>query len=161
MKIRIAAFAALALSVASGCGGTTTVKGSVTAGGKPVVWGKVILVDAAGEYHQGDIDLSGKYEVADVPAGPVKIGVTSPKPPDGKSRDAKTPAAGKTPPKGGLGIEDPREKFMEGKEKADPRPTPAPGAWFALPNPDKNGDPQSSGLTGTVKSGQPIDIDLK
>ena len=46
-------------------------------------------------------------------------------------------------------------------EKMAARPTPPPGAWFQLPNQEKNSDPTQSGMTGEVKSGQPLDIDVK
>lgn len=143
------------LTFAAGCGGKTTVKGTVTAGGKPVVWGSVQLVDASGAYHQGDIDLQGKYEIADVPTGPVKIGVTSPNPDNARGGRG----GGRGEPKvGKASTDDPRAKFAS---NTPPRPTPPPGAWFPLPNPEATGDPLKSGLTGEVKSGQPLDIAIK
>lgn len=148
MTHRCAWLAAILLGAATGCGGSTTVKGKVTSGGKPVVRGSVILVDDSGQYHQGPIDSDGTYEIANVPPGAVKIGVTSPKPSDGKRGG---------PGKGAPGVEDPRAKF----EKNAASPPPPPGAWFPLPNPDKSGDPLQSGLSGEVKSGRPLDIDVK
>jgi len=150
--------AAFAL-IAVGCGGgKATMKGKVTSGGKPVVWGAVILVDASGAYHQGDIELNGTYEIAGVPNGAVKIGVTSFNPSGARGG---RPGGGKEPAKAGgagaSGFDDPRA----GLEKMAARPTPPPGAWFALPNAEKNGDPTQSGMTGEVKSGQPLDIDVK
>ena len=148
--------AAAFVLIAVGCGGgKATVKGKVTSGGKPVVWGSVILVDASGAYHQGDIELNGTYEIAGVPNGTVKIGVTSPSPVD--QRGGGRPGGGKEAPKGGGGFDDPREKL----EKMAARPTPPAGAWFQLPNQEKNSDPTQSGMTGEVKSGQPLDIDIK
>jgi len=150
--VSVVAFAAV------GCGGgKTSVKGTVTANGKPVVWGTVILVDAAGAYHQGEIKLDGKYEISDLPAGEVKIGVTSPDPVDPRSGGrGNAGGRGGAPKKGGVTIDDPR-----GKPADSPRPTPPPGAWFPLPNAKMIADPMQSGMTGEVKAGQSLDIVIK
>jgi hypothetical protein len=154
----VSAFAMIAL----GCGGgKTNVKGSVTANGKAVVWGSVTLIDATGAYHQGDIDLQGNYEIQGVPTGTVKIGVSSPNPALTSGRGG---AGGRGQPKGGAGAsDDPREKFAkeQGITPAAPLPLPPPGAWSPLPNAEKNSDPNQSGITGEVKSGQPLNIDVK
>jgi len=147
------------------------VSGKVTYDGKPVVWGSVTLVDAAGEFHQGTIGLDGTYKIDNVPVGPVKIGVVSPKPPDetpgkgGKRAPvggAATPPGkgGKGGPPAGGGVEDPREKFLR-EQNITPNegpPPPPPGAWFPIP--EKFRDPTTSGLTGTVTAGKPLDINL-
>ena len=170
MSTRALVVSAVALFAAGCGGGKATVKGSVSAGGKPVVWGTVILVDASGAYHQGDIELNGTFEIPGVPSGAVKIGVTSPNPEDpragGRGKDARggKDGANKGGGKGGpvSGIDDPRSKFVaENGGPALPRPAPPAGAWFPLPNPDKTGDPMQSGLTGEIKSGQPLDIAIK
>ena len=160
-RVAAVAFAVGAAFVLSGCGGTTTVSGKVTHDGKPVVWGGVTLVDAGGTYHSGTIGLDGTYRIDNVPTGPVKIGVTSPKPPDEKGGKG---GKGKTAPGGAAGgagnPDDPREKYMKEQgltPNAAPEPPP-PGAWFPLPA--KAGDPMSSGLTGTVTAGKPLDIDV-
>lgn len=146
-----------------GCGsGKSKVSGKVTLNGAAVVWGTVTLVDKNGEYHQADIDLSGNYEIDNVPAGPVKIAVVSPNPePDpAQGRGGRTgkanPGAGS-----GAGFEDPRAKFMAGKAPAeDGRPKPPPGAWFPIP-PNYN-SPEESGLTGEVKGSKAtLNIELK
>lgn len=153
--------AVTAAAAATGCGGSaTTVTGKVSHKGKPVVTGTVILVDGAGQYHQGTITPTGTYTVADVPVGKVKIAVTSPNP------DPKAAAVAAGGGKGAVGrgggsmaggvtLEDPRAKFA-----STPEPTPQlpPGAWFPLPK--TAGDPETSGLTGEVKSGSPLDIDV-
>jgi hypothetical protein len=149
-----AAAAVLALGL-TGCGdGKSKVRGKVTHNNKPVVWGTVTLVDKTGAFHQADIDLNGNYVIENVPAGTVKIAVVSPNP--NQSR----PDAGKGRG-GGIGIEDPREKFMAGKEKANAdRPKPPPGAWFPIP--DKYNTPETSELTGEVKGKEyELNIDLK
>jgi hypothetical protein len=170
---RPVAAAALAVGfvVLGGCGpSTTTVKGKVTHKGKPVVWGSVTLADAKGQYHQGEIELDGSYTIDNVPVGQVKIGVYSPKPDDGTGRGKGRGAASTAGSKGGAQaekgageLEDPREKFFAqqgGKKNATPeRPKPAPGQWFPIP--DKATDPLTSGMTGTVKAGEPLDIDVK
>lgn len=149
-----AAFAFALVLVGCGGGGTAKVRGKVTHAGKTVVWGTVILVGKDGIYRDGRIGLNGEYEIADVPVGPVKLGVSSPDP-------------GTTPPKGrpnagGKKPDDPRAKSRAGREKEDgpDLPKPPPGAWFALPK--KFADPQSSGLTGEVTGGETtLDIDVK
>ena len=151
--------------VAIGCGPTkTTVKGKVMYKDKPIVWGSVQLVDQAGMYYSGDIDLQGNYSIEGVPPGSVRIGVSSPDPaPKSGSKGGKgaapTPGAGK----GDGGFEDPREKFLREQGGAagggDTRPRPPAGAWFPIPR--ELADPINSGLTGTVESGKPLDIDIK
>jgi hypothetical protein len=148
----------------TGCGsGKTKVSGTVTSQGKKVVWGTVILMDSKGEVHQGRIKLDGTYSIDNVPIGGVKIAVTSPPPPGSApgGRGAPGAAGAKGANKGMGGAEDPREKFLRengGKQEANDEPPP-PGVWFAI-NP-KFYDHSSSGLTGEVKSGVPLDIDLK
>jgi hypothetical protein len=120
-------------------------------------------------YHQGEIDLNGTYSIDSVPTGPVKIAVASPKPDDPSGRGAGKGGRGPAGAAAGGGVgkanpdmEDPREKFFaaQGGKKNEPeRPKPAPGQWFAIP--DKYADPTTSGLSGDVKSGTPLDIDIK
>lgn len=145
----------------TGCGGNTSkVHGKVTHGGKPVVWGTVTLVDKTGMFHQADIDLNGEYVLENVPIGSVKIAVVSPNPnPPGRGGPPKTDGKGA---KGAApAFEDPREKFLAGKEKANAaRPKPPDGAWFPIPQ--KFNTPEESGLKGEVKGSDCVlDIDLK
>jgi hypothetical protein len=142
--------------VTTGCDSKTSVNGNVTHKGKPVVWGTVILVDSTGEFHQGDIDINGKYSIDNVPTGTAKIGVTSPNPSDTQRK-----GAGRGASKGGIGLDDPREKFLksQGSEKNADRPLPPAGSWFALPT--TAADPQTSGITGKVEKGKPLDIEVK
>lgn len=141
----------LMVLAAVGCGGgKTDAKGKVTYQGKTVVWGSVTLVDSTGQYHQGPIDLEGNYTIANVPAGKVKIAVTSPDPYAG---------AGRPKPSGTFGGkgqdgDDPRLKFK--REPVAEQPKPAPGKWFPLP--DKVNDPTNSGLTGELSRGKALDI---
>lgn len=150
----------LAFFAAFGCGGSggVPVKGKVTFNGKPVVWGGVTLVDAAGQYHQGVIELDGTYKIDDlVPVGGVKIAVVSRKPQEDGARGGGKAAGG-----GVAGnSDDPREKFMksQGITPSTGRPSPPAGAWFDIP--EKYADPMTSELTGTVKKGVDLDIELK
>jgi hypothetical protein len=138
----------------TGCGGKTKVTGKVTYNGKPVVWGSVTMVDSTGAYHSGDIDLSGNYSIDNVPSGPVKIAVNSPNPVDPRKGNA----GGDKPAKANL--DDPREKFLASQGgKETPKPLPPEGAWMKLP--DSAGDPNTSGLSGTVKSGEALNIEVK
>jgi hypothetical protein len=147
-----AALCALLCLGALGCGGSTTVTGKVTHKSRSVVWGSVTLVDERGQYHQGPIALDGTYTVKDVPSGPVKIGVYSPNP----AESAPPEKRGGTLVKGGPALEDPREKFKQ--ERPPEQPRPEPGKWFAIPA--KYTDPMTSGLSGTVKAGQSLDVEL-
>lgn len=164
-------FALVVVLAATGCGQKTNkVKGKVTYDGKTVVWGSVTLLDAKGAYHQGDIDLNGNYEIANVPVGPVKIGVVSPDPKveaggskggKGGNRDAAAAGGAKTSGGGAAASDDPRERFFQqqgGRPQAPEKPKPQPGQWFPIPA--KFTDPATSGLSGEVKPGTDLNIDL-
>lgn len=129
-----AALLAALLAAVPGCGPRTApVDGKVTYQGKPVVWGSVTLKAADGTVHQVGLNPDGTYHLDGVPAGPAKVGVSSPDP----KPSARTRAG-----------DDERVKVADG---------PPPGAWFPLP--DKYADPATSGLT--VQVGGPGDIELK
>ena len=160
----------LAFGLFAGCGGKPTkVTGKVIFGGKPVVWGSVTLLHENGQYYQGPIGLDGTYTVENVPTGSVKIAVYSPKPyqdnqnPEkgGREREKATVRGGPTSLSGrggGAAVEDARAKFKQ-TSTTPAQPKPPPEQWFPLP--DHFADPNTSGLTGTVKSDQLLDIDLK
>jgi hypothetical protein len=130
----------------TGCGaGTTDVSGKVTYKGKPVTSGTVVILDGGSAPKAGTINPDGTYRVSGVKYGSFKVAVSSPPPPG--SEAAKKPV-------GGRDADD------------DKVPVTAPAAppeviksWFPIP--DKYGDPNKSELTAEVKSGQPLDIDLK
>lgn len=134
--------AALALT---GCGpATTELTGKITHQGKPVVYGSVVVIDSSGAAKSGTIQSDGTYRVDNVRVGAVKVAVSSPPPPG-------------TPP---VGKQDPRDTS---DKPTEPPPPPAPPEvlknLFAIPN--KYGDPNQSGLSGDVKSGEPLNLDLK
>jgi hypothetical protein len=69
--------------VLCGCGkSTTTIEGTVTYLGKPLVYGSVTLLSSAGLTYQGQIQPDGKFVVEAVPAGTFKVAVSSVGPPE-------------------------------------------------------------------------------
>lgn len=134
-------------ALVSGCGTkTTTVKGRVSYQGKPVVWGSVAVVASDGINYPASIPLDGTFVIENIPTGPCKIGVNSPNPEGrfggrlGGTKDKESVA--------GLGTRVPE----------DTRPRPPAGAWFEIP--DKYMDPLTSGLTGEIKAGQLLVVDI-
>jgi hypothetical protein len=137
----------LGLAAVGGCGkAKSTVKGKVSYQGKPVVWGSVTLIGSDNVQYVGDITPEGTYSVANVPTGPVKLGVSSPNPNAGERR----------PKRGGPGTSE-----LGGDRTSAPgeKPKPAPGKWFEIPM--KFADPTTSGLTGEVKSSSETTVDLE
>lgn len=130
--------------VLAGCGNSTDVSGKVTYQGKPVVYGTVVILGSDGIPKSGAIQPDGSFRVSGVKLGSAKVAVSSPQPP------------GSTPPKKA------RERGDD-DDKPPPEVTPASPEviknWFPIPN--KYGEPTKSELTVEVKSGTPLDIDLK
>ena len=134
--------AALALT---GCAdGTTDVSGKVTYKGKPVAYGAVVVFDADGAPKSGTIQPDGTFRVSGVRSGPVKVAVSSPPPP------------GAEPARKGTGRDADDDKLPLA---VPPAPPEVLKSW--RPIPEKYGDPNKSELTAEVKSGQPLDLDLK
>lgn len=133
----VSVFGAVCLAMA-GCGaGVGDLTGKVTSGDKAVCSGTVIVASAGGTSHTGPIQDDGTYTVQGVPGGTAKVGVTSPNP--------KTMVVARR------------------KEKDAPKSEvtlPDAAKWFAIP--DKYADPNTSGLTTTIKSGKnDFNIELK
>src|SRR5262249_55861805 len=122
---------ALLLTGLCGCGSTATVSGKVLYKGRPVTYGSVIIQNADKTAHSGPIEPDGPYTVEGVRPGDVKIGVIS--------RDPS------------------RDRFLQRRDAAAAKLIIK--NWFPLPH--KLEDPNGSGLTCTVGSGQVnYDIDL-
>jgi hypothetical protein len=155
----LTAVAVAAVAVPTGCGGGVgTVRGKVTCGGKPVVWGSVTLQDVKGQFYQAELNSDGSFEIAKCPTGTMKVGVYSPNPEEaaGRAGAGRAPGGGSS---GGPG--DPREEFLRKQEKAPagpPKSKPSPGTWFPID--PKYGDPVTSGLTVDVVPGKETTIDI-
>lgn len=137
----------LALLTVLGCGGTADVSGKVTYQGKPVVFGTVLIIGADGIPKSGPIQPDGSFQARGIKVGPAKVTVSSPTP----------PGVGASAKKGRGGRDDPDERTP-----ADAGSSVSPEvakAWVPLPQ--KYADPEKSGLTADIGSGQPINLDLK
>jgi hypothetical protein len=115
---------------AAGCGPNMGgIRGKVTYKGEPVPYGDVAFVASTGLVSSVRIREDGSYEVHDLPAGAVKIGVRAHQPP-------------------GMGI---------AAVVKDRLPLPKGGSSTAAPKyvkiPAKWGDPEKSGLGCTVSRG--------
>lgn len=133
---------------AAGCGKSTgSLSGKVYYKGAPLKGGHVIFACADGKTEQPEIGEDGSYRIDKLPVGVVKVGVeTDTLKPKGVAPGMAGPVK-YAPPSG-----------MENPNQA---PDPAQMAKRYVPIPEKYADPQSSGLTFTVKPGsQPYDINL-
>jgi hypothetical protein len=126
------------LALACGCdGGRGELMGKVIYKEKPVRMGWVLVSGNDGLVRSVAIEDDGSYHVKEVPAGPVKLSVTSPDP------------SAPRPPSRKKGPDAPKPPTQEEIDK-----------WVALP--DKYGDFTQSELTFTVQRGtNTFDIDLK
>jgi len=133
--------ASLALAAAGCGGGVGNLSGKVTFNGKPVTSGTVQVFLTDGSTKTSDISNDGSYRINDVPAGTVKIGVSSPNP---QQRYNDLVAMAKT----------------EEQKKAIQVPDPALlKSWVALPN--ELAQSGTSNLTATVNKGEnPHDLAL-
>lgn len=134
------------LTTTIGCGTASTadVSGTVTYQGKPVRSGSVIVFDATGTPHSGDIKSDGAYIVQGVPVGQVQFSIQSPEPPRPLPPEV---SRGKT------------EKLKIPKP-APPSSLPDRRNWFAIPA--HYSTPASSGLDTKLNPGpNTFDFDLK
>jgi hypothetical protein len=137
----------LAAVAAVGCGGTTSVEGKVSYQGKPVAFGSVVVIGTDNIPKSGAIQPDGGYRVSGVKPGPVKLGVSSPPPPGAQvARKARL----------GRDADDDERRPADEERPASPEVLKA---WFPLPG--KYADPTQSGLTADVRSGQPVNLELK
>jgi len=139
------------LLVLAGCSSQGTITGKVTYQGKPLASGTVTFVPEQGGHAVSTDIHNGEYKVLKIAPGPAKIAVSIP------SRPAEVASF--------IQKMQPPSPEMKGK-KAPPTSPPAGGpksakAPPATPFPNKFTDPNTSGLTYTVRGGsQVFDIDL-
>jgi hypothetical protein len=135
--------AAVALAVAGCSGGEGTLKGKVTYQGKPVIYGSVIAVGPDGLRQSAGLKEDGSYQFEKLRAGSYKLSVQSPEPRDRNS----LPPEMRAPP------------GLPGGPPANLKPIDK-SKWMQLP--DLYGDPDTSGITTTVKRGEnQYDVELK
>src|SRR5262249_41683905 len=124
------------------------VHGKVRYGGRPIIYGSVVLIGSDDMPVTGPINADGTYAVSGVPTGVVRVAVVSP--------DPATPL----PP-------DEQLPWERDPKRPPPPPKPRPIApeidrrkWFPLPKQYELAD--TSGLTTTIHEGDnTFDIELK
>lgn len=142
--------AAAFLAVITGCSSETSVSGKVTYKGAPVTAGSVTLVASNGQVYSGNLGPDGTYQIAGVPTGEVQIAVVG----------ANAASGNKPPPaRGGGGAGGPAGASRGGGAGNPEGQTPVAQATGPV-LPKEYGDPRTSGLTGKVKAGEPLNIDL-
>ena len=138
MRLKLA-FAFLAIIGLAGCGGKggeSTIKGTVTYKGTPLITGYVLLQFDDGNSVNGTIGVDGTYSISTPFTGHAKIAVGSSKPAPAQSDNKR----------GGKG--------------ADTSKVPDPAKWVAIPA--KYADPNTSGKEVTINPGKtPLNIDLE
>jgi hypothetical protein len=120
--------------------GTGALVGTVRFKGQPLPGGLVAVVSADGRVSEGKIGEDGSYSIAQAPAGPVKISVTT------------------QPPLSGMKSPNP----MSRNAPRDPSKPPEPFAPLGkyVPIPKRYHDAANSGLTCTVVKGQQTTYDI-
>jgi hypothetical protein len=132
-----------------GCSSSTEVKGTVKYKGTPVAGGSITLVASDGTVHSGTLGPDGSFSIPGVPTGDVRVAVV-----------AAIAPSDPTPPKSPRG---PAGEGVAGRKPREPDPgaPPAPKKGTGPVVPTEYGDPRTSGLTATIKAGEPLNIELK
>lgn len=124
-----------AILVAAGCGDgpRVDVSGSITYQGKPLTYGTVNAIASDKMTYYGTIQQDGTFVIANVPPGPMKLGIVSPDP---YPKD--------------LASESAKAEVAERERKAGvvAAPKPPKGKWFPVPR--KYSDPRTSGMEADV-----------
>ena len=133
-RLQICWLGLLCILLLAGCGGGTgDLKGTVTYKDQPLRLGSVVVVGRDGVPRSGTIQEDGSFSVTGVPAGPVKIAVSSP---------------------------NPGEQVVGLRKKDDVKPVADSSKWVAIP--DKYGDFDKSELVFNLKKrSNTFDIELK
>jgi len=150
-----ALLACCALMLTAGCGpdykSRGVVKGKVTRAKKPLTTGTVMFYGKNGMTASASIDGDGNYSMTDAPLGECRVTVTVQGLPADPSVRARLQGKGPKMPEG------PHDPAKAGAEM--PAATRVPRE--VVPIDSKYSDPESSGLSFTVKKGeQTYDIDL-
>jgi hypothetical protein len=131
-----------------GCGpAVIDVTGTVSFNGKPVVYGTVVVIGSDGIPKNATIAPDGTFRLEGIKPGPVRIAVTSPKPPGLKRSGEKTKAD---------------DDGLDGRRPADANDSVDPkvrDGWMELP--DRYGFPDTSGLETEIEKGKELNLDLK
>jgi len=178
--------AAIAWLLVVGLPGGTELTGRVTAGGRDVVYGTVTAIAADGRVHSAPIAPDGTYRFRSLPAGPVRLAVSSPRPqsvvdatavaaaptaapgPE-PAGPAAGPAAGRRDGAAAAGKQPPADPAVENVTVATTSTAAAPGplprqptaqqrAWFRIPG--RYASPSTSGIQGDVRRGR-TSLDLR
>lgn len=156
------------------------VRGRVRVGDRPVTFGVVTVVTADGATLTARISPDGTYSLPHVPAGPVRIAVSSPEPKTVVQKAAETSAAASPngtpsrppattrspdgtaaggPPRGPEGSAAIAMKTDAVPPSSQPPARPEHAGWFRIPG--RYANPLRSGLGGSVAAeGSTIDLDL-
>ncbi|WP_193376994.1 hypothetical protein [Frigoriglobus tundricola] len=141
-----------------GCGGqpTADVSGRIAIRGKPPELDRLVVsfVMTDGRSFSGPVARDGRYTVAGVPTGEVKVGFIVPQP-----REPAHPKGSESPEEQNKPL-DPKQKMQELRAAAKSKG--AKSAAQASPVPEKYRDPLKSGVTTTLTPGSnTFDFDIK